>query len=288
MARPPARNIILIVFDYMGYGDMAPFGAGAATPNIARLAAAGAVYTDAYAAAPICGPSRAALMTGLYPRRLGLESNIQPGQPGLPTSQPTLPRRFADAGFRTGLSGKWHLGYTADDSPNAHGFDHFLGFNAWNIDYYSHRLRDGGNGLFLDGLPVDRPGYTTDLFTDDAIDFISAAAPAPFFLYLSFNAMLPPYAPPGHDDDPAARDRWQSWSAADYRAAVAHLDHSVGRIEAALRAHDLTDHSLLAITCDHGGAELADSGAFSGGFASLREGGLRVPLILSWPAAIPA
>lgn len=289
MTASPARNVVLIVFDYMGYHDIG-FGPGARTPAIDSLAASGTRFSDAYAAAPVCGPSRAALMTGCSPRRLGFETNRYPGEPGLPASVPTLPRLFARAGFRTALCGKWHLGYAPEDGPNAHGFEHFLGFNAWNIDYYSHRLEGSDEiGLLLDGAPVDRPGYTTDLFADDAIAFIARHRAERFFVYLSFNAMLPPYAPPGLEDDPGARDRWERcFGPADYRAAVRRLDDSVERVRAALARHGLLDDTLIALTYDHGGAELADRGPFSGGFADLREGGIRVPLIVALPGGVPA
>ena len=284
MNPPPAKHIVLIVFDYMGYGDIEPFGRSEIrTPNIRRLAEEGIRYTDFYGAAPICVPSRAAMLTGRYPRHLGMENNIYHGEPGLSTSIKSLPRHFKDAGFATALYGKWHLGYEVADGPNAHGFDDFMGFHEWNIDYYSHKTRGGEPALFRNTELAARPGYTTDLFTDSAVDFIRAKRQERFFLYVAYNAALPPYRPPGLENEPDRHDTWINGDRADYAAAVEHLDLGVGRIMDALDAQGIAEQTAVLLTFDHGGAELATKGPFFHGFGTLWEGGIRVPMILHWP-----
>ncbi len=291
MNRSPARarNVLLIVFDYMGYADIEPFGrCEIRTPHIRRLAESGRRYSDCYGAAPICGPSRAAMLTGLYPRRLGIERNVEPDEPGLPTSEKTLARFLKDAGWQTALYGKWHLGHAEAESPNAHGFDDFLGFHDWNVDYYSHKTRGGAPGLYRNLDQVERTGYATDLFTDEAVRFIEDKGDAPFFLYVAYNAMLPPYSPPGLEGRPEGFDRWVNGARADYVAAVEHLDASVGRLMAALEKRGIAEDTLVILTYDHGGGEMATKGPFFHGFGTLWEGGIRVPLVLHWPAAVPA
>jgi arylsulfatase A-like enzyme len=284
MKTTPAKHIVLIVFDYMGYGDIEPFGQSEIrTPNIRALAEGGVRYTDFYGAAPICVPSRAAMLTGRYPRHLGIENNIYHGEPGLSTKVKSLARYFKDAGFATALYGKWHLGYEAADGPNAHGFDDFMGFHEWNIDYYSHKTRDGEPALNRNTELRPRDGYTSDIFTDSAVDFIRQRGADPYFLYVAYNAALPPYRPPGLEDDHASRDTWVNGDRADYAAAIAHLDFCVGRIMAALQEQGIADDTAIMLTYDHGGAELATKGPFFHGFGTLWEGGIRVPMILHWP-----
>jgi arylsulfatase A len=286
-----AKNVVLIVFDYMGYGDIEPFGQSEIrTPGIRALVGQGRRYTNFYAPAPICVPSRAAMLTGRYPRHLGLENNINRGEPGLPVREKTLARYFKDAGYRTALFGKWHLGYEVEDGPNAHGFDEFLGFHDWNIDYYSHKTRTGVDALYRDTEVIQRDGYTTDVFTDETVGFLErvGGGAEPFFVMTGYNAALPPYSPPGREADSASHDTWIDGSRADYVAAIEHLDQGVGRILDELERQGMADDTVVVLTYDHGGAEMATKGPFFHGFGTLWEGGIRVPMILRWPGRVEA
>jgi arylsulfatase A-like enzyme len=291
----PAPNVVLIVADYMGYSDTEPYGAtDVRTPYLKRLAAEGIRFTNAYASAPVCVPSRAALLTGVYQQRLGIEGNADERK-GLPPSHRTVAERLQTAGYRTAFVGKWHLGFGQGAAPNARGFDKSLAFNSWSIDYYSHRTPAGDPGLFEDGRPVDIPGYSTDIFADRAAEFILSQDARPFFLYLAFNASLPPRQPSGRPDDVRAKGpgavpmaEWHRGTREDYVAVVESLDAGIGRVLASIEKKGVRDNTLVIFTYDHGGRELARNAPLFHGFATLWEGGIRVPLILRWPSRLGA
>lgn len=274
----------------MGYGDIQPYGAAdVKTPALTRLAEQGVTMTNFYAAAPVCGPSRAALYTGQYPARLGFERNINPHTAGLSASIPSLPRWLKEAGYQTALFGKWHLGSGPDNAPQAHGFDEFFGHHAWTIGYYDHRTSDGSPGLYSGGLVVERSGYLTDLLTDAAIEFVVRNQNQPFFLTLAYNAGLPPYQAPGLPEQ-----RWdQGWDAneasrSDYVQMIERMDHGIGRLLDSLDKTALSDNTLVIYLYDHGGRHVVDSGPLFHGFGTLWEGGIRVPALLRLPNVIPA
>lgn len=286
-ARRP--NVVLILADDMGYSDIGPYGASdIRTPHLDRLADEGVRLTNAYATAPVCTPSRIALLTGRYQQRAGFEGNVRSDVPtvGLSASEPTVSRMLSDSGYATALFGKWHLGFVERFMPNAHGFDEFFGFLDWSIDYYSHRTPTGLPGLYENTTPVEQEGYSTDLFTERAVSFIDRHANDSFFLTLAYNAALPPYQPPGRPSDIRTMNTWQDGTRQDYIGVVEALDSGVGRVLDALDRHDVAQNTLVIFAYDHGGEELARNAPLAYGFGTLWDGGIRVPCLLRWPSRL--
>ena len=231
----PAPNVVLIVVDDMGYGDLGCYGSKQIrTPGIDRLAKEGVRLTDCYANSAMCSPTRASLMTGRYPQRAGFDWAIGYGEHGrgLAGSEASLARMLRGAGYRTALFGKWHLGYDDRFSPIVHGFDEFFGFLAADIDYYGHREAIGTPGLYEGTKPVDRPGYMTDLIAERALEFIDKNAAKPFFLEIAFNAPHYPFQPPGKPDDVRTKASYgpNIGTRDDYIQMVEHLDLRIGGI----------------------------------------------------------
>jgi N-acetylgalactosamine-6-sulfatase len=198
-------NILFILADDLGHGDLHCYGReDVRTPVLDRLACDGVRLTQCYSNGPECSPTRAAFLTGRYQQRVGgLECAIGTGNVGryddairlrethdlgLPVEETSLPRMLRDAGYATALCGKWHLGYEPKFAPNKHGFDHAFYSIGGGMDYFHHVETDGTPALYLNGEPVKREGYFTDLATDDAIRFIERADKKPFFLYLAYTA----------------------------------------------------------------------------------------------------
>lgn len=283
-------NIVLIISDYMGYSDIEPHGAtDVSTPALARLANDGVTMTEFYAAAPVCGPARAALYSGQYPARVGFEKNIRTDEDGLSSSNQTLSRWLKNAGYKTALFGKWHLGNAPDFTPAAHGYDEFVGHHTWTISYFNHKDANGEPGLYVGQDIVHREGeYLTDLLTNQTVEFIARNSQQPFFVTLAYNAALPPYQPP---DLPESRwdEGWDVNSASrdDYIKMVERMDMGIGKVLDALDEYDIAKNTLVIYTYDHGGRHLVNSAPYFHGFSNLWEGGIRTPAILRMPGVIP-
>jgi arylsulfatase A len=292
-AAPRKPNIVVIVVDDLGYGDLGCYGSKEIrTPHIDQLAKQGVRLTDAYANAPVCSPTRAALITGRYPQRNGFDWVVRYGDMslGLPATKASLPRLVKDNGYRTALFGKWHLGYKEEWGPLAHGFEEFFGFLAADLDFYAHREATGQPGLYEGTQRVEKKGYLTDLITERAVGFIRRQAQQPYFLTVSYNAPHWPFQPPHRPDDVRNLLTYgpQNGSRADYIKMVEHLDAGIGQVLDAVQASGAARDTLVIFFSDNGGERLSDNGPLFHGKYTLWEGGIRVPAILRWPAVLPA
>lgn len=298
-ARPP--HVVYILSDDQGWKDVGFHGSDIRTPNLDALAQGGARLEQFYAQ-PMCTPSRAALMTGRYPHRYGLQTLVIPsaGRYGLATDERLLPQALKEAGYRTAIVGKWHLGH-ADRKywPRERGFDHQYGPLLGEIDYFTHSAH-GTRDWFRDGEPVKEEGYVTRLLGDDAVKLIEGHDPAtPLFLYLAFTAPHAPYQAPQENldryagiADPARRA---------YAAMISAMDDEIGRVVRALEKRGMRENTLIVFHSDNGGPRSAkftgevdmskstipaDNGPYRDGKASLYEGGTRVVALANWPGRI--
>ena len=291
-------NVILIITDDVGYGDIGSYGApDIKTPNIDSLAKNGTRLTDFYAA-PACSPTRAALISGRYQQRARIEvplgASRTAGEQGLPTTGRSLPQLLKNNGYRTALIGKWHLGYKKEYSPIAHGFEYFFGFKSGLIDYYQHTDSAGEHDLFENDEPTHVTGYSTDLFTERAIKVIHESAGRPFFLEVAYNAAHWPFQIPDHPSVAPNNARFvqpqddTTSTRQDYVAILERADRGVGQILAALERRGLTRNTLVIFTNDNGGEWLSRNAPLFHRKQSVWEGGIRVPAIFRWPGHIPA
>jgi arylsulfatase A-like enzyme len=294
-------NIIYIIADDLGWKDVGFHGSDIKTPNLDQLAAAGAKLEQFYAQ-PMCTPTRAALMTGRYPFRYGLQTLVIPSAQtyGLATDEWLLPQALKEAGYNTALIGKWHLGH-ADPKywPCQRGFDYHYGPLIGELDYFTHK-QHGVTDWYRNNKVVKEEGYTTTLLGQDAVKWINQQdASKPFFLDLSFNAPHAPYQAPQdyldmykNIDDPSRRA---------YAASITAMDDEIGHVVTALEKKGLRDNTLIVFQSDNGGTRNAmfsgeidtskltipcDNGPYREGKGTLYEGGTRVCALANWPGHI--
>lgn len=291
-------NVLIILTDDQGYADVsANGGQDVRTPNIDRLAREGMLFPNMRANCTVCSPSRAAILTGRYPDRVGVPGVIrtkpQDSWGCFDPSVPTLADCLKKAGYHTALVGKWHLGLEAPNLPNLRGFDLFHGFLGDMMDSYTTHLREGRNYMRLNAETVDPRGHATDVFTGWACDYLKERAKetSPFFLYLAYNAPHFPVEPPA---EWLARVQARAPEMPEKRAKnvalVEHLDAGIGRVLAALDETGLAANTLVAFLSDNGGSlpHGQRNDPWRDGKQSHYDGGLRVPFFVRWPGVVPA
>ncbi len=285
-------NIVLILADDLGYGDLGCYGAtDTATPNIDALAAAGIRFTDAYSCAPLCSPARAGMLTGRCPQRFGFEFNPFPrstGGWGLPDSERLFSEDLKAAGYATGLVGKWHLGPGANQHPLKHGFDEFFGFIGGKHRYLEEGRKDPNSPILRGMEVVEEKEYLTEAFTREAVSFIERNRQRPFFLYLAPNAVhVPLQKPPEKYLSRVAKIADEPRRI--FAAILAALDDQVGAVKGKLKELGLLENTLIIFMSDNGGAiGPSKNGELRGVKTDLFEGGIRVPMILNWAGKIKA
>jgi len=290
-------NFIIILADDLGYGDVGCYGnRDIHTPSLDAMARSGVKFTDFHSNGAVCSPTRAALLTGRYQQRCGVEGVITAARhrdEGMALEEVTFAEVLKSAGYATALFGKWHLGYQAAFNPVRQGFDEFRGFVAGNVDYQSHIDQTGRVDWWRGDKLEKESGYTTDLITNHALDFINRNKDRPFCLYLPHAAPHYPYQSRGDKADrspgkPTPIGGSRQDKAAAYAEMIEAMDDGIGRIIKRLDELKLTRKTLVFFFSDNGPGGIGSAGPLRARKGSLYEGGHRVPAIACWPGTIKA
>lgn len=316
-AQDSRPNVILILADDLGYGDLSCYGSPHIhTPVLDKLATQGVRLTAFYANGPECTPTRTALLTGRYQQRVGgMECAIglgnvgryaeakalsDKGELGLPPDFSLLPSLFSEKGYATALIGKWHLGEGKAYTPVAHGFDYSIGPYGGAVDYFHHTepigeflgaQMEGNQDFYRNGLPHDRTGYYMNhLIRDEAVEWLNRQSEdRPFFLYLPYTTPHNPIqGPDDFQETPMTMDHWNKGDTASYARMIEDMDQGIGAMLDKVEEKGWTDNTLVIFFSDNGPTRLGNTGGFSGNKGHVFEGGIRVPCIMRWPNRLPA
>lgn len=298
-------NVIVILADDLGYAGLSCFGGeGISTPELDKLAANGVRCTNFHANSTVCSPSRVALLSGRYQQRVGLDHiyfYCEKDKGFDPETNPSLPIVMKEAGYRTGIFGKWHLGSGDKFGPSAHKFDDFVGFLDGNIDFISKHNTESEEDWYVHYEKRFQEGYAQDLLNDAVVDFIDREHENPFFIYMPEAAIHVPLQ--GPDDPPLRTDNYYTYKVDHlfpkdeymrrYSNMLTSMDQGVGKIMDALRRHNIEENTLIIFTSDNGGEPTGVkngkvNGDHRGAKVSMYEGGLIVPSIVYWKGTVPA
>lgn len=296
-------NVIIIIADDLGYGDLGCYGGKTRTPNIDRLASEGVLFTDFHTSGTTCSPTRAGLMTGLYQFRVGVPGVIvafpddKAHKRGLDINAVTFPKLLKKEGYATGLFGKWHLGYSEEYNPTNFGFDEFKGFLSGQIDYHSHIDLAGATDWWQQKKKNDEIGYSTHLINKHSVDFVKKNKDNPFCLVVSHEAVHGPFQGP---DDPSFRIEGVSYPTVPKEKQIRpvketlsimmeEMDKGVGQLMESLEELGISNNTIVIFMSDNGGVlNISSNAPFRGGKGQVWEGGHRITAIISWPGTIEA